>query len=118
MEIAQVYNESLMIGIPQKRGCLRLRLAWQSFRVMLTAVLLLAVSAGKVFACEVCKKNQEGLQDVSHGTGAQADLDYVIIWSAVIIVGITLFLSLKFLIRPNESRKEHIKNIVVENPYW
>lgn len=118
MERAQAYNELLMIRIPQKRQSPCLRLARQSFRVMVTGLLLLAFSAGKVFACEVCKKNQpEGLQDISHGTGAQADLDYVIIWSAVIIVGITLFLSLKFLIRPNESRKEHIKNIVVENLY-
>jgi len=80
--------------------------------------VLLTLCAGKAFACEVCKKNQpEVLQDISHGTGAQANLDYFIIWSAVIIVGITLFLSLKYLIRPNESKREHIKNIVVDNLY-
>jgi hypothetical protein len=86
------------------------------FRIL--AALMLAFSFGDAIACEVCKKNQpEVLQDISHGTGAQADFDYIIIWSAVIIVGFTLFLSLKFLIRPNEGGKEHVKNIVVENFY-
>lgn len=81
-------------------------------------IFLVMLSAGNAFACEVCKKNQpEVLQDISHGTGAQANLDYIIIWSAVVIVSITLILSLKFLIRPNESAKEHVKNIVIQNLY-
>lgn len=118
METKQVYDELLLITATERRQTRRTSRISQSVRVMLTGLLLLVFSAGKVFACEVCKKNQpEVLQDVSHGTGAQADLDYIIIWSAVIIVGITLFLSVKFLIRPNEGRKEHIKNIVVENLY-
>lgn len=82
------------------------------------AFLVLTLCSVNAFACEVCKKNQpEALQDISHGTGAQANLDYFIIWSAVIIVGITLFFSLKYLIRPNEGKREHIKNIVVDNLY-
>ncbi len=85
---------------------------------ILIGLILFWFPIGNALACEVCKKNQpEVLQDISHGTGAQADFDYIIIWSAVIIVGFTLYLSLKFLIRPNEGGKEHVKNIVVENFY-
>lgn len=85
---------------------------------ILVGFLLLTVCPARAFACEVCKKNQpEVLQDISHGTGAQANLDYVIICSALVIVGITLFLSLKYLIRPNEGKRDHIKNIVVDNLY-
>lgn len=81
-------------------------------------VLLLMFSVGNVMACEVCKKDQpQVLQDISHGTGAQADLDYVIIWSAVVIVAFTLYLSLRYLIKPNEGGRSHIKNIVIENIY-
>ncbi|PVW15839.1 hypothetical protein [Marixanthomonas spongiae] len=64
-------------------------------------------------ACDVCKKNQpEVLQDVTHGPGPSGTLDYFITWGAVVIVGITLFLSLKYLIKPKENDPDHIKNIV------
>ena len=67
-----------------------------------------------VWACELCKKNQpKVLEGVTHGAGPQGTLDYLIIWTAVVIVGVTLALSLKFLIRPNENNSNHIKNIVV-----
>lgn len=66
-------------------------------------------------ACELCKDNQpKALRNITHGTGPQGDVDWIIIWSAVIIVGITLFLSLKYLIKPKEDQAGHIKNIVVE----
>jgi len=64
-------------------------------------------------ACDVCKKNQpEILQNVTHGAGPSGTLDYIIIWSAIIIVGFTLFYSVKYLIKPKENNPEHIKNIV------
>lgn len=83
-----------------------------------TALLLVMLSGGNVLACEVCKKSQpEVLREVSHGTGAEANFDYVIIWSAAVVVAITLYLSIRYLVRPNEGAKDHIKNIVVENQY-
>ena len=85
-------------------------------RISIMTLVCVMLAVGNALACEVCKKNQpEVLKDISHGTGAQADLDYVIIWSAVIIVAITLYLSVKFLVRPKEGTRGHIKNIVVEN---
>ncbi|HLS70697.1 MAG TPA: hypothetical protein VK027_03470 [Chitinophagaceae bacterium] len=80
----------------------------------LISIFLLSIPYG-LFACEVCEKNQpKVLQGVTHGAGPQGNIDYIITWSAVVIVGITLFYSLKFLIKPKEDNPEHIKNIVVE----
>ena len=70
----------------------------------------------KSAACEVCKKNQpEILQDVTHGQGPQGQWDYIITWTAVVIVAVTLFLSIKLLIRPKEAGPDHIKNIVLHS---
>lgn len=67
------------------------------------------------WACEVCEKNQPTvLKGITHGAGPQGSLDYIIIWTAVVIVTVTLLLSLKFLIRPNENDPLHIKNIVLD----
>lgn len=69
---------------------------------------------GGVLACELCKKNQpKVLEGITHGPGPQGDTDYLIISGAIVIVSITLFLSLKFLIKPNENDPDHIKNIVL-----
>ncbi|MEO8934440.1 MAG: hypothetical protein ABI295_09030 [Xanthomarina sp.] len=66
-----------------------------------------------VKACDVCKKNQpEILQNVTHGAGPSGTLDYIIIWVSAVIVGVTLFLSVKYLIKPKENNADHIKNIV------
>lgn len=65
------------------------------------------------FACDVCKENQpKGFENVTHGAGPSGNIDFFIIWGAVIIVGFTLFYSLKYLIRPKENNPDHIKNIV------
>lgn len=77
--------------------------------------LLFSISNGAM-ACELCKENQpKVLRSVSHGAGPQGDIDYIIIWTAAVLVGIALFFSLKYLIKPNEDGKSHVKNIVIEN---
>ena len=81
-------------------------------------VVLLFSGTGHVWACELCKKNQpKVLEGVTHGVGPQGDMDYIIIWTAIVFVSITLFLSLKFLIKPNEKNPDHIKNIVLNPEY-
>ena len=70
----------------------------------------------QVWACDVCKSNQpKALAGITHGTGPEGNLDYIIIWSAVTIVSVTLLLSIKYLVKPNETGVNHIKNIVVNN---
>ncbi len=83
---------------------------------LISTITLFLMGSANLMACELCKKNQpEILQDVTHGPGPQGQWDYIIIWIALIIVAITLFFSIKFLVRPHEENPDHIKNIVV-NP--
>jgi len=90
-------------------------MSWGNRMRLVFAFLATAMVPGKALACELCKKNQpKVLEGITHGTGPQGNLDYVIIGVAIVIVGITLFLSLKFLIKPNEESPDHIKNIVLD----
>lgn len=84
-------------------------------RLIIFLMILLLGMPLNVLACEVCENRQpEILKGVTHGIGPQDNLDYIITWGAVVIVGVTLFFSIKFLVRPKESNPDHIKNIVVE----
>ncbi len=84
-------------------------------KILLT-ISLFIIQIPVLLACDLCQKNQpEILKDVTHGQGPQGQWDYVIIWVAIIIVAITLFLSIKYLVRPREDDPAHIKNIIV-NP--
>ncbi|HNP95753.1 MAG TPA: hypothetical protein PKJ63_08990 [Cyclobacteriaceae bacterium] len=81
----------------------------------LFCVLFLVIGVINAWACELCKKNQpKVLEDVTHGAGPQGNLDYLIVSVALVVVGITLVLSLKFLISPGEHHPGHVKNIVVD----
>ncbi len=65
------------------------------------------------WACDLCKKNQPaGFENITHGPGPSGTLDYIIIWTGIVIVAVTLFLSLKYMIKPKEGNPDHIKNIV------
>lgn len=67
-----------------------------------------------LLACDLCKKNQpKGLENITHGVGPTSSMDYIISWTAVIIVLLTLAWSIKLLIKPKESDPKHIKNIVL-----
>lgn len=80
------------------------------------SILLSIVSVGGALACEVCKSKQpKGFADITHGSGPGSNLDYFIVWGAAIIVAITLGLSLKFLIKPQENRPDHIKNSILDH---
>lgn len=81
-------------------------------QLLLTIVLLLAVL--QVMACPVCERNQpEILKGITHGAGPESKWDYVIVWAAVAIVLLTLFFSLKWLIRPGEQSDLHIKRFIL-----
>ena len=65
------------------------------------------------WACDLCKKNQpKGFENITHGQGPTGNMDYIITWSAILLVVVTLFFSIKFLVRPREHEPDHIKNIV------
>lgn len=84
-------------------------------RLVIFLTFLLLGMPLKALACEVCENRQPDiLKGVTHGIGPQGSIDYIITWGAVVIVGVTLFFSIKFLVKPNESKPDHIKNIVVD----
>jgi hypothetical protein len=65
-------------------------------------------------ACDVCKQNQpKVLQNITHGPGPSGTIDYAITWGAVVIVLITLWFSIKFLVKPREKDPGHIKHMIL-----
>lgn len=66
------------------------------------------------YACPLCDKAQPRiLRGITHGTGPESNWDYIIVWVAVIIVVLTLFFSLKWLIEPGEKTEQHIKRLAI-----
>lgn len=66
-------------------------------------------------ACDVCESKQpKVLRGITHGSGPESDFDYAIIVFAIVVVTVTLYLSVKYLVKPNEDKIGHIKNITVE----
>jgi len=80
------------------------------------ASLLLALSGLASFACPACEKQQPALlKGITHGAGPDGNWDYVIVTIVIIIVLITFFFSVKWLIRPGEKSQSHIKRLVLNN---
>lgn len=76
-------------------------------------IFLLIVQIASI-ACPVCEKQQPKLlKGISHGAGPQGNFDYVIVWATVLIVLVTLFYTIKWLVKPGESNYNHIKRTVL-----
>ncbi|MCP2044451.1 hypothetical protein [Pontibacter sp. HSC-36F09] len=83
-------------------------------KTLLLTVLATLLSLA-AFACPVCEKQQpKVLQGISHGAGPQSDWDYILVWATVVIVVACLFFSIKWLVRPGEESRDHIKRTVLE----
>ena len=68
------------------------------------------------YACPACEKQQPALlKGISHGAGPDSNWDIVIVWAIAIIVVLTLFFSIKFLVKPGERSKTHIKRYILNN---
>ncbi|HZJ37498.1 MAG TPA: hypothetical protein VFD29_12830 [Gillisia sp.] len=79
---------------------------------------LMLVTHQLTLACELCKKNQpKGLENITHGTGPTGTLDHIITWTAVVIVSVTLFYSIKYLVKPKENDPDHIKNSILNDEF-
>lgn len=80
----------------------------------LLAVAVFLFADIEVMACEVCKKQQpEILRGVAHGAGPQSDWDYVVVGSTAVIMLISLFYAVKWILRPGEKEREHIKRSIL-----
>ncbi len=74
------------------------------------------LSYSNLWACTVCKKQQPKLlQGITHGAGPESNWDYVIIITAIAVVVGTLAFSIRFLIKPGETNRDHVKNRIL-NP--
>lgn len=77
--------------------------------IMSALVLLHSVS----LACEVCQKQQpKVLRGITHGVGPQSDWDYVAVGITALVMVVSLFYSIKWIIHPDEKEKGHIKNSI------
>ncbi|HUH19075.1 hypothetical protein [Albibacterium sp.] len=83
-------------------------------KIAILLPLLLVALGG--FACPACEKQQPALlKGISHGSGPESNWDMVIVWVIAIIVVLTLFFSIKFLVKPGEKSKSHIKRFILSN---
>lgn len=68
-------------------------------------------------ACPLCEKSQPKiLRGITHGAGPESRWDYIIVWVMLLVVLITLFFSIKWLIQPGEKSTNHIKRFILNNP--
>lgn len=67
-------------------------------------------------ACTVCEKQQPKLlKGITHGTGPESKWDYVIVLVMTVIVLLTLFYTIKWLVNPGEKSDNHIKMFILNN---
>jgi len=79
--------------------------------MLIVAMLITGLIA---FACPTCEIAQPRyLRGITHGTGPQSNWDFVIIAITAIIVILTLFYSIKWLVKPGEKSATHIKYMVL-----
>ncbi len=65
-------------------------------------------------ACPMCEANQpKVLKGITHGQGPASNWDYLIISVVAIIVVLTLFYSVKWLLKPGEKSGDHIKRFIL-----
>ncbi len=86
-----------------------------TYQKMIPLALLLVSIATAVSACPVCERQQpKVLRGVAHGIGPDNGWDYLIVGTIAIIVLITLYFSIKWLVRPGENMPNHIKRNVLD----
>lgn len=77
--------------------------------------LILNIYTIAIYACPVCERNQPKLlKGIVHGKGPDSNWDYVSVWITVIISVVALFYTVKWLIKPGEKNKNHIKYSIIE----
>lgn len=78
------------------------------------ATFLLSMLFKFIQACPACEKQQPAItRGITHGAGPQSNWDWLIVTVISIVTLLTLFYSLKFLIKPGEKNDSHIKNSIL-----
>jgi hypothetical protein len=75
------------------------------------STLVLITTSLTPYACPVCERAKAKIPfgSLSHGPLPTSNWEYVAVWVVVISVALTLFYSIKWLIKPSENNKDHIK---------
>jgi len=77
-------------------------------------LLLSLVPGASIIACPACTSQQPRLfRGITHGVGPDSRWDYLIVGVAVAIVVVSLYFSIKWLIRPGERSETHIKQFIL-----
>ncbi len=67
------------------------------------------------FACDTCKLRQPKVtKEFTHGTGPESDWDWFIVAIVAVITVLAFIYSVKYLIKPGEKSKNHIKYSVLQ----
>lgn len=78
--------------------------------------LALTFSAIYGFACDACKLQQPKVtRNITHGTGPESGWDWFIVGVVMLITILAFIYSIKYLIKPGEKNKDHIKYSVLSN---
>ncbi|MBV8327719.1 hypothetical protein [Chryseobacterium sp.] len=78
------------------------------------SLTLLLLWTGYLQACDACKLQQPKItRNLTHGTGPDSNWDWIIVGIVTAITLATLVYSFKFLIKPGEKNKTHIKNNIL-----
>ena len=85
-------------------------------RKLISSVFLFVVSATSVFACPVCERNKPKLLQgiTTHGSRPDSNWDYVIVIAAIILLFISLYYAVKWLLNPKERNSDHIKYSIIK----
>lgn len=78
--------------------------------------VIAALPAFAAMACEVCEKQQPRLlRGLVHGGAPQGPMDYVALYIMIAVTLATLFYSVKWLLKPGEKSKAHIKYFILND---
>jgi hypothetical protein len=81
--------------------------------LFLAVLVVVGVSS---YACPVCERAKAKILfgSLSHGTLPVSKWEYVAVWVVIISVVLTLFYSVKWLIKPSENNIDHIKYSILK----
>lgn len=79
-----------------------------------TAIFFFLLVVNFAFACDACKLQQPKVtRDFTHGVGPRGDFDWIIVAVIAVLTILTFIYSLKFLVKPGEKDRNHIKNSIL-----